>query len=1057
MDRRELLRYLLGITGGFVLGLKPKFVSGAPAKLYENTTRPLFCGWVDDIEARKAFVQENKYAYLSQLNKQIEGTGKGQVVLLWKYYERITGSPLVSHYQEIGDCKIAGTKITMADGSRKKIEHIQVGEMVLSHLGQSQKVTRTIRKPYNKHMIRFQAADILEDIVCTPDHLILVNEGQWKPAGTLNLSDKVFIQRYRGPELTKIWDLLDICPDAEVKDDKLRAKHSSKWVNRFIHLDAKLAYIIGAYLAKGGCSRAKGTEWNSGQWCRVDFNLGSKENDFANKIATFIDQIFSIKCSIYSVPSKPTVQYVRCQNKAVAMFFKYLMPGNVYTKKIPTEILTASRDVQLECLLGWLEGDGSCPGRKQRKYDSRRGPNCSGVSVSKSMITDMLRLANYCGFNPKTNKIKVKEGKAQAYIICFNVADTVKLYPEISNKIYPEQKRNLLGLQCKLQSISTISKVATHVYCLDVENDHSFIANSYSVHNCVAHSFGLGTDVLTAVQILMHLKPERWVTKCATELIYAGSRIEVGGGRIRGDGSMGVWAAEFIKDWGILLRLPYLDGAYDFTEYSGAKARQLGRRGQGVPDELEPLCKLHPVKTCSIVRSWEECRDAVANGYPVAMSSSVGFNSTRDRDGFLRRSRRPWYHSMIILGIDDAYRRPGALVQNSWGCVDEQTEILTEYGWKLFKNLKKIEKVATLNRKTHELEYQFPTCYHRYSYDGYLWHHKSRDIDLAVTPNHNLYIAKNSIPTKWFLQQTDECIQTIKMKKDACNLQQDQRIFKIGDFEISMDLWLEFLGYYISEGYTTETQSYFQGVKNGINREVGICQVNEEGRNHIRTCLAKMPFKFHEDRNNFRNHSKELLQELKSFGKAHEKYLPDYIWTCSARQLRILYNALMLGDGSISQGLTGIKRTYYTSSKQLADDFQRLLLHCGFAGDISYIDRRGRNNGTGGITRHIEYRIGIKIKSLEQRIVYNPILLPYQGEVFCVTVPNQVIYIRRNGRAVWTGNSHWVSGPTRHGQPGGSFWVDASIIDAALRQGDSVALSGYVGYPRIKLPDYQIW
>jgi len=196
---------------------------------------------------------------------------------------------------------------------------------------------------------------------------------------------------------------------------------------------------------------------------------------------------------------------------------------------------------------------------------------------------------------------------------------------------------------------------------------HPLVPHYQTIGDCVSHSFGLSIDVLTAVRILMFHMPEHWVAESATEIIYAGSRVEVGNNKVAGDGSTGAWAAEFIRSYGVLLRQKYLNGEYDFTEYSGTKARELGRRGAGVPDELEPLCKLHPVKTCSIVRSWEECRDAVANGYPVAMSSNLGFTTKRDKDGFLRRTLRPWYHSMAIIGIDDEYRRPGALVQNSWG------------------------------------------------------------------------------------------------------------------------------------------------------------------------------------------------------------------------------------------------------------------------------------------------------------------------------------------------------------------------------------------------------
>ena len=42
---------------------------------------------------------------------------------------------------------------------------------------------------------------------------------------------------------------------------------------------------------------------------------------------------------------------------------------------------------------------------------------------------------------------------------------------------------------------------------------------------------------------------------------------------------------------------------------------------------------------------------------------------------------------------------------------------------------------------------------------------------------------------------------------------------------------------------------------------------------------------------------------------------------------------------------------------------------------------------------------------------------------------------------------NWISGPKRHEQPDGSFWVDAEVADSMLRQNDSFALSGFEGYP----------
>jgi hypothetical protein len=43
----------------------------------------------------------------------------------------------------------------------------------------------------------------------------------------------------------------------------------------------------------------------------------------------------------------------------------------------------------------------------------------------------------------------------------------------------------------------------------------------------------------------------------------------------------------------------------------------------------------------------------------------------------------------------------------------------------------------------------------------------------------------------------------------------------------------------------------------------------------------------------------------------------------------------------------------------------------------------------------------------------------------------------------------WNDGPKRHDQPDGSFWVRPEDADRMLREGDSYALSGFLGYPAL--------
>ena len=192
----------------------------------------------------------------------------------------------------------------------------------------------------------------------------------------------------------------------------------------------------------------------------------------------------------------------------------------------------------------------------------------------------------------------------------------------------------------------------------------SFLINHQTIGDCVSHGLAGAAQVLMCVEIVAG-EPEEWRGLVATEPIYAGSRVEVGGGRLgNSDGSIGAWAAKWITDWGVIPRGKY--GSIDLTTYSGERARDWGRRGVGCPDSLEPIAKQHPIKTASKVTSYDQARDSIANGYPVSVASMRGFNTVRDNEGFLKPSGQ-WAHQMYFCDLDDEYRRPGLLCVNSWG------------------------------------------------------------------------------------------------------------------------------------------------------------------------------------------------------------------------------------------------------------------------------------------------------------------------------------------------------------------------------------------------------
>src|SRR5205085_3314192 len=147
-----------------------------------------------------------------------------------------------------------------------------------------------------------------------------------------------------------------------------------------------------------------------------------------------------------------------------------------------------------------------------------------------------------------------------------------------------------------------------------------------SVGSCVGFATASAVEHLMCVQIALGADEE--YRDLAQEVIYGGSRVEVGGGHVRGDGSTGAWAAKWVTDYGVVPRGIF--GKYDLRAYDEGRCRDYGARG--VPDVLEQMARQHPVKSASNVRTWDECKAAVRNGYPVAVCSSQGFTMQRDAD-----------------------------------------------------------------------------------------------------------------------------------------------------------------------------------------------------------------------------------------------------------------------------------------------------------------------------------------------------------------------------------------------------------------------------------------
>lgn len=356
-------------------------------------------------------------------------------------------------------------------------------------------------------------------------------------------------------------------------------------------------------------------------------------------------------------------------------------------------------------------------------------------------------------------------------------------------------------------------------------------------------------------------------------------------------------------------------------------------------------------------------------------------------------------------------------------CYDDQTEILTDQGWKYFKDLNKSEKVATLNPETGTMEYHAPTSYIAQPFMGDLQSVSTKNVDYAVTPNHNMYVSRvgsltHKRPNFELIPSENLYGTNFHCKKDATWEGKERDVFLLPGVQndsphhpdapekiIAMDDWLKFFGFWLADGWT-ETG----------NQQVGICQFKSfDVLEELCEIMGKYGFEPYVNPNAPGQHrycNKQLWSYLRLLGKAKDKFIPREFLNLSTRQLNILLEWYLKGDGHTDPN--GRSRAW-TVSKQLADDLMEIALKTGNAASIKNRGRKGANyikenrviSGTTDV-----YQIGFYNKSAKHNQL-NPLVrvkdhftVPYDGIVYCVEVQNHVIYVRRNGKGFWCGNSH---------------------------------------------------
>jgi len=350
-------------------------------------------------------------------------------------------------------------------------------------------------------------------------------------------------------------------------------------------------------------------------------------------------------------------------------------------------------------------------------------------------------------------------------------------------------------------------------------------------------------------------------------------------------------------------------------------------------------------------------------------------------------------------------------------CYDDETQILTKNrGWQFFKDLNKNDFVATLNPENDELVYQKPINIWSQKYVGKMYElgdNKTKLVSLKITPNHKHY-AKLNNETQFSLQEANSLLNKrfvskigganwVGIEKEFFTLDEvsfysgganwknkhsevepEINLIHCPKINVKMDIWLEFLGYYLSEG------DLHEGINSG---QVRISQkFKTEKWQKIKKCLEKLGFIFRYYGHKFIINDVRVHHYLVKFGNVHDKFIPEEFKELSQRQLRILFEALMLGDGSWREYPNS--GSYKSVSKRLLEDVTEIIMKLGYSSRLWSYDKYGINSISILFTdkKEIELNKGKKSDAL----------IDYDGTIYCCEVSKyNILLVRRKGRTVF--------------------------------------------------------
>ncbi len=334
---------------------------------------------------------------------------------------------------------------------------------------------------------------------------------------------------------------------------------------------------------------------------------------------------------------------------------------------------------------------------------------------------------------------------------------------------------------------------------------------------------------------------------------------------------------------------------------------------------------------------------------------------------------------------DECTKYHAALIAAKYGknifyghCFSHDTEILTDRGWVNGLHLQRGVAVATMNPQTHEAEFQVPTAYHYYPATKYpeLISFTTKTVDLLVTPDHGLLDRTKSRSLR-YLSAADAANSSWITVPQAARYSAAPGV-GLTDDELRFVVWLAADGSFENKTVNRSMACRWHFRKpRKIERFRALVQrlgysfserVSSAGTTRFYLCLPEK-WKFYFDKT--------------------AKVLPSVLRYVSPDQAEVILHEIIHTDGCL-----GKSTIQFSSSKEAEVDLvQEIAVLAGH--------RATKCQRPSGWILSINLRLDTGVVAGESGTY-----VTNNNPVWCVTVPNGTVIVRRNGKVAVTQNTH---------------------------------------------------